>query len=72
MRPVTGDSIHAPFLFKIDLLTQYVALPLEIVSTFLNNLIPEVRELLISEGFQVPPRPSTETNRQGNQRLLLV
>ena len=33
---------------------------------------PDVREFLISERVQVPPRPPTENNHQGNQRLLLV
>ena len=60
------------FLFKIDALPQYFALPLDIAATFFNNLSPDIRESLILEGVQVPPRPPTENNHQGNQRLLLV
>ena len=33
---------------------------------------PDVRDSLISEGFQVPPRPPPENNHQGNKRLPLV
>ena len=60
------------FLFKMDELTQGVVFPLEISATLFNNLIPDARDFLISEGVQVPPRPPTETDNQGNQRLVLV
>ena len=56
----------------MDSLPQYIAFPLNVDATFFNNLIPDVRELLISEGLQVPLRPPTENNLWGNQRLLLV
>ena len=60
------------FLFKIDSLLQDFAFSLDIDPTFFNKLSPDVRELLISEGVQVPPRPPTENNHKGNQRLILV
>ena len=41
-------------------------------ATFFNDLSTDVRYFLISEGFHVPPRPPTETNFQGNHKLLLV
>ena len=41
-------------------------------TTLFNNLRPGVREFLISEGVQFPQRLPTETNHQGNQRLILV
>ena len=66
------NEFYTWFLFKIDALPQDVAFPLVISSTFFKNLSPDVRELLISEGVQVPPMPPTENNHQGNQRLLLV
>ena len=56
----------------MDALPQDVVLTLDIASTFFNNLGTYIRELLISEGVQVPPRTPTETNYEGNQRLLLV
>ena len=65
-------EFYTGFLFKIYSLPQYVVLPLDIFATFFNNLIPDVRELFISEGFKVPPSPPTETNLQGNQILFLV
>ena len=43
-----------------------------ISATFFNNLSPDVRELLISEGVQFPQRLPTETNHQGNHRISLV
>ena len=49
-----------------------VVFPLDINTTFFNNLSLNLREFLISEDVQVPPRPPTETNQQENQRLLLV
>ena len=51
---------------------QDVVLPLGIYATFFNNLSVDVRYFLISEGFQVPPRPPTETNHHENQMLILV
>ena len=59
------------FLFKIDALPQEVGFPLEISATFFNNLSPDIRKFLISEGVKVPQRLPTETYHQGNQRLLL-
>ena len=59
-------------LFKIDALPQEVRSPLDISTTFFNNLSPDVMEFLISEGVQVTQRPPTETNPQGNQRFILV
>ena len=59
------------FLFKIDALPQDMVLPLDINETFFNNLIPDVREFLISERVWVPQRPPTETNNQVNQRIIL-
>ena len=66
------NEIYARFLFKIDALPQDVAFPLDIAAKFFNNFSPDVREFLISERFQVPPRPPNENYHQGNQRLLLV
>ena len=57
---------------KIDELPHDVAFPFDIAVTFFNNLSPYIRDLLISEGVQVLPRPPTEKNHQWNQRLLLV
>ena len=45
---------------------------MDIAATFFNNLSPDVRDLLISEGVQVPQRLPTEIDHQRNQRLLLV
>ena len=45
---------------------------MDITGTLFNKLIPDVRDFLISEGVQVTQRLPTETNHQGNQRLLLV
>ena len=66
------NEFHTRFLFKIDVLPQDVVLPLDIAATFFNTLIPEVREFLIQEGVNYPPRKPTETNPKGNQRLPLV
>ena len=65
------NKFYTRFLFKIDALPQDVVFPLDINETFLNNLIPDVREFLISERVWVPPRPPTETNNQVNQRIIL-
>ena len=51
---------------------QDVVFLLDIASAFFNNLSTDVIEFLISEGVQVPPRPPTKNNHQGNQRLLMV
>ena len=53
------NEFYTQLLFKVDALPQYVAFPLDIASTFFNNLSPNVREFLISEGFDVPPSPPT-------------
>ena len=45
---------------------------METATTFLNNLISEIIDLLISEGVKVAIRPPMETNHQGNYRLLMV
>ena len=69
---MVNQSVNDWFLFKNDTIPQDVAFPLDIAAIFFNNLSPNVRELLISEGVQVPPSPTTENNHQGNQRLPLV
>ena len=66
------NEFYTWFIFKVDALSQNVLFSLDISAIVFNNLIPDVRELLISEMFQVPPRPLTETNHQGNQRHVLV
>ena len=47
------------FPFKFYALPQDVVFPLDIAETFFNNLIPDVREFFMSEGFQVNPRSPT-------------
>ena len=64
------NLFHTRFLFKIDALPQDVALPLDIAANFFNNLSPNVREFLVLEWIQVPPRLPTEKNHQGKQSLL--
>ena len=59
------NEFYTRFLFKIDALPQDLISLLEISATFFKNLSIKVRELLISEGVQVPPMPPTETNNQG-------
>ena len=66
------NALYTWFLFKIDAIPQDVAFTLDIAATFFNNLSPDVREFLVSEGVQVPPRSPTEYNHQGNKRLVLV
>ena len=66
------NEFYTRFLFKIYALPLDVALPSDISATFFNNLSPDGREFLISEGVQVPPSPPPENNHYGNQRLLLV
>ena len=51
---------------------QDVLFPFDIYATLFNNVSPGVRYFFILEGVQVPQRPPTETNHQGNQKLLLV
>ena len=48
------NEFYTHFLFKIDTILQEVGLPLDIALTFFNNLSPDVRELLVSEGVHVP------------------
>ena len=58
-RVVVNQSVNEFYtwlLFKIDALPQDVAFPLYIAVTFFNNLSPDVRDFLISEGFQIPLR----------------
>ena len=64
--------MYPRFLFKIDALPQDITFPLDIAATLFKKLSTDVRQFLMSEGFQVPPRPPIETNNQVNQRLLLV
>ena len=66
------NNFHIRFLFKIYALLKEVGSPLQISATFLKNLSPGVWEFLISEGVQATQRLPTETNHQGNQRLILV
>ena len=47
---------YTQFLFKINALPQDVVLPLGMAVTFFNNLSPDVRNLLISEGVHPPPK----------------
>ena len=51
------NQFYTSFFFKIDAQPQDVAFTLDSSATFFKNLIPEVREFLISEGVQVPPKP---------------
>ena len=44
------NDFYTQFLIKIDALPQDVAFSFDIASTFLNNLSPDVRYFLISEG----------------------
>ena len=58
------NEFYIRFLLKIDSLLQDMLLPLGVSATFFNNLIPDVRELFISEGLQLNPMPPIETNHQ--------
>ena len=58
------NDFYTWFIFKIYAIPQDVVLLLDTAATFFKNLSPEMRELLISEGILVPPRPHTETNHQ--------
>ena len=53
------NEFYTRFLFKIYALPQEVELPLDIAVTLFNNLRPDVREFLISEGVKVPQILST-------------
>ena len=48
------NNFYTRFIFKIDALPQEVVFPLDIAVKFFNKLIPDVRELLVSEGVHVP------------------
>ena len=48
------NEFYTGFLFKIDALPQEVGFSLDIATTLFNNLSPDVREFLISEGVQIP------------------
>ena len=75
IRVMVNQSVNAfytQFLFKIDALPQYVVLPLDISEIFFKNLSLDVREFLIWEGVQVPPRKPTEKYHQGNKSIPLV
>ena len=61
------SQFNTQFLFKIDTPPQGAVFPLDIATTFFNNLSPDVRELWISEGVQLPPMSPTKTNQQENQ-----
>ena len=65
------NEFYTRFLFRIDALQHDSAFPLGITANFFKKFITDVRELLISEGFQVTLRPPTETNNEVNQRLIL-
>ena len=65
------NEFYTQFLFKIDALPQYLLFLIYIAATNFNNVSTKMRELLISEGFQFPLSPPTDTNHQVNQRLLL-
>ena len=60
------NNFYTQLLFKIEASSQDVEFPLDIAATFLNNLIPEIRTLLIPEGVQVAQRPRSETNHHRN------
>ena len=49
-----------------------VVLTLDITANVFNDLSPDIREFLITEGVQVPLKIPMETNHQGNQMLLFV
>ena len=66
------NEFYDLFLFKLDAIPQYVVILIDTAEKVFNNLSPNMREFLISEGVQVPPRPPTETNHQGNQMFFLV
>ena len=58
------NEFYTEFLFKIDALPQDAVFLLDIAANLFNNLSPNVREFLISEGIQVHPRTPTKTNHQ--------
>ena len=49
-----------------------VVLTLDITANVFNDLSPDIREFLITEGVQVPLKIPMETNYQGKQMLLFV
>ena len=51
---------------------QDVVFTLYITATFFKILSPNIREFLISERVQVPPRTITKIDHQGNHKLLLI
>ena len=66
---MVNQSVHkfyTRFIFKMDVLSQDIVFPLDIVVTFFNNLSSDMREFLVSEGIQFHPRLPTETNHQDN------
>ena len=48
------NEFYTRFLFKIGGLPQDAVFPLDIAANFFNNLSPNIREIFISEGVQVP------------------
>ena len=60
------NEFYTRFLFKIYSLPQDVVFPLDIAATIFNNLIPDMREFLISEGFHITQRTPNKTNHQVN------
>ena len=56
------NEFYTRFLFKVNSLLQDVMFPIDIAATFSNNLSTDVKEFLISEGFQVPPKLPTKNN----------
>ena len=66
------NEFYTRLLFKIDALPQDVVFPLDITVTLFESFSPYIRELFISEIFQVPSRIPTGTNHQVNQKLILV
>ena len=55
------NEFYTQFLFKIDALPQEVGFLLDIAATLFNNLSPDVRDILISEGVQVNQNLPTKT-----------
>ena len=66
------NEFYTRTLLNIYALPQDVLFPKENTLTFFNNLSNNVREFLVSEGFQVPTIISEDTKNQVNQRLLLA
>ena len=55
------NDFYTRFLFKIDAIPQGVVLLIDISAKTFNNLSTNVREFLISVGFQVTPMQPNET-----------